>query len=311
VRDLTSRRTFLGLAASLAVVRGAAAAPAGTPVTDDGLVAMFYPAPTSRGRRKAAVLMLGGSGGGYPYADAAADLAASGHATLALAYFSNRGGEPKGLPPALSLIPLEYMFKAIDWLRKATGGGPVAVMGESRGGELALLVAAHRPDLAGVIAYSPSEAVWAALSPGEPHSSWTLGGKPLPFLTPQYVTGDMKGMFDAALAAPADTLQAAMIPVERITGPILMISSRADRLWPSARMASDVEARLKRLHFRPKVENRLYDDASHLLMGLGTGDAPNDVTYGTFTMHFGGTPAGTVAARTDAWAHAKTWLDAL
>jgi dienelactone hydrolase len=304
--SLTSRRGFLALTSCLALARGARAAPTPVSVTDDGLIAMFYPAASRPGRRKAAVLMLGGSGGGYPYADAAADLAAAGHPTLALAYFSDRMGQPKGLPTALSEIPLEYMFKAIDWLRKAAGGAPVALMGESRGGELVLLVGSHRPDVAGVIAYSPSEAVWAALAPGAPKTSWTLEGKPLPFLIPQYEPGDMRGMFDRALAAPAPTLDSAMIPVERIKGPILLVSSRADRLWPSAPMADAVEVRLKRLHFRGKVENRQYDDASHLLMGFGP--APTDVTYGTFTMHFGGSAAGTLAARNDAWAHSKAWL---
>ena len=309
MRTLPSRRGFMALAAALAAAGPAGAAPPRVEVNEDGLVARFYPAAAPAGRRKAAVLMLGGSGGGYPYNDAAADLAAAGYPTLGLAYFSNRGGQPKGLPPALSEIPLEYMFQGVDWLRKAASGGPVVVMGESRGGELALLVAAHRPDLAGVIAFSPSEAVWAALAPGPRKSSWTLGGKPLPFLIPQEAPGDMRAMFDTALDAPPATLAAAMIPVEQIRGPILMISSHADRLWPSSRMANDVEARLKRLRHRGKVENRQYDNASHLLMGFGPADT--DFAYGDYVMHFGGTAEGTLAARTDAWAHAKAWLAAI
>ena len=304
-----SRRGMLGAAAALTTLgAGARAAEAVQDVTADGLVGRFYPARPGSGRRKAAVLMLGGSGGGFPYADAAADLAAAGYPTLALAYFQTRGGEPKGLPPGLLEIPLEYLFKGIDWL-KATTGGPVALMGESRGGELVLLLAAHRPDVAGVISYSPSNAVWSALTPGPAKSSWTLGGRPLPFLIPQQQPGDMRGMFDKALDAPAPGLEAALIPVEKITGPVLLVSSRADRLWPSTRMADAVEARLKRLRPRGKVENRQYDDASHLLMGFGP--AETDISYGSFTLHFGGTAAGTLAARTDAWAHSKAWLAAL
>ena len=310
--ELTSRRGFLALAGSVALAanaqRARAFAPTAQAVNDDGLVGLFYPAAPAPHQRKAAVLMLGGSNGGFPYADAAADLAAAGHPTLALAYFQARGGTLKGLPPGLSEIPLEYLFKGIDWLRTATKA-PVALMGESRGGELVLLLASHRPDVAGVIAYSPSNAVWSALTPGPAKSSWTLDGKPLPFLIPQEQPGDMRGMFDKALDAAQPNPDAALIPVERITGPILLVSSRADRLWPSTRMADAVEARLRRLHHRGKVENRQYDDASHLLMGFGP--AETDVSYGTFVLHFGGTAAGTLAARNDAWAHSKAWLDAL
>ena len=80
-------------------------------VSDDGLVSLFYPAPPAQGRRKAAVLMLGGSGGGFPYADAAADLAAAGHPTLALAYFQtpqrDAEGPAAGALRAAAGVPLQ------------------------------------------------------------------------------------------------------------------------------------------------------------------------------------------------------------
>ena len=44
---------------------------------------------------------------------------------------------------------------------------------------------------------------------------------------------------------------------------------------------------------------------------MGFGPAETDVSYGTFTIHFGGSAAGSLAARTDAWAHSKAWLAAL
>jgi acetyl esterase/lipase len=69
---------------------------------------------------------------------AAGLLAAHGYPTLSLAYF----GEP-GLPRELVNVPLEYFARAVRVLRRQPGVDPdhIAVMGDSRGGEAALLVA--------------------------------------------------------------------------------------------------------------------------------------------------------------------------
>jgi len=109
---------------------------------------------------------------------------------------------------------------------------------------------------------------------------------------------------------------AAAIDVEHIHGPVLLISSRADAMSPSARMANDIEARLRANGFSYRIENAQYDDASHLLMGFGPAMTELQVYEpGTnrvrFTMHFGGTAAGTEAARNAGWARVKEFLAGL
>src|SRR5438445_12682746 len=154
-------------------------------VREGGLVGHFYAAFGASGRTGG--LMLGGSGGSYPDDAAARDLARAGYPVLALAYFRDREGNPPELEQKqLRNVPLEYIFKALDWLeaRPEVRADRVALMGESRGAELALIIGSLRPDVAGVIAYSPQELRWGAVGGGA--AAWTLHGLPLPYAQGHY-----------------------------------------------------------------------------------------------------------------------------
>jgi hypothetical protein len=290
-------------------LRASAAEPVMTQVETDGLRGHFYAAPGKA--RGPAVLMLDGAGGGYPVDEGPArDLATSGSPTLALAYFRNHLGVPDGLPPTLAEIWLEYVFRAIDWLKAQpqVGADRIVIMGLSRGAELALLVASQRRDVAGVVAFSPSNLVWQSQSyGGPPQAAWTLNGQPIPYIA--YGAAPGKAMVDSTsvvLDRDDAAVAAATIPVERIGGPILLVSSTADQVWTAARMADLVEARLKARRFAFPVTNLHYDDASHLLMGPGP--ARIRVTVGSYTIELGGTEAGTRKARDAAWAETKRFL---
>jgi len=140
-----------------------------------GIYGNLYLPKRTAGRRPA-VLVFGGSGGGLTASMAAALLAAHGYPSLALAYF-----KVPGLPQTLTNIPLEYFTSALRVLRAQPGVDPdhVLVAGESRGGEAALLLGAHFPQLVnGVIAGVPSSVV----NPGWPDTSkpaWTARSPPL------------------------------------------------------------------------------------------------------------------------------------
>jgi dienelactone hydrolase len=281
----------------------------GTDVREAGLIGRFY-APTGV-KHRTAVLILGGSNGGFPYDSAAQDLSNAGYPTFAVAYFKNFMKQPDGVPGHLSNIPLEYFFHAIDWMKKRpeVNPGKIVLMGESRGGELVLLLASLRPDIAGVIVYSPSNVVWAGIESPWNKPAWTLQEKPIAFLTSTYTQGDgLLHMFKTALAkATPQQLAAAAIPVENIHGPVLLISSKSDKLWPSSEMADNVEARLTAHHFGYSVQNLQFSDSSHLLMGYGPGIVKMGIPF-LFQMNFGGSKEGTRKARDAGWAAAKAFL---
>jgi uncharacterized protein len=278
-------------------------------VREGGLVGRFYAAAGAS--RRTGVLMLTGSGGGYPDEAAARDLAQAGFPVLAIAYFRDREGHPPELEQKeLRNVPLEYLFKALEWLqaRPEVRADRIVVMGESRGAELALMIGALRRDVAGVIAYSPQELRWAAVGGGGP--AWTLKGIPLPYAEGVYNRATPMSQYTDILDGPADVRNDAAIDVEHIHGPVLLISSRADAVWPSARMANDIEARLRAHGFPYRVENVQYEDASHLLMGFGPAMTELRVSD-RFTMRFGGTAEGTERARNSGWARVKEFLGRL
>lgn len=271
-------------------------------LSDAGIEGRWFDAPGSRG---AVVLMMAGSTGGFPPGAVARDLAAAGYPALGIAYFSGFGPPIEGLPASLREIDIAYVFRAIDWLRRRVGPArPIVLMGESRGAELALLVASHRRDVAAVLAFAPTSVAWPAVDdPTMSRPAWVLGGRPIPFLS--HPVEDRTRQFAEGLAQ-ADKVRRAAIPVERINGPVMLVSSRADALWPSAWMADRIEERLRRARFRHSIVNRQADDASHFLMGPG----PGLVTFvqGDFRMYFGGTEQGTRAARDAIWPEVKAFL---
>jgi len=213
-----------------------------------GFIGHYY-APAAAAPPQPAVLVMGGAEGGLgEYLDAIAALLAShGHPALAIGYF-----RLPGLPADLANVPLEYFIGALTWLRGQPGvdRGRVFAYGASRGSEAALLLGAHRPDLVqGVAALVPSDVVHCAY-PSCAGPSWTLAGAPLPYTS----------QFDGP--NPTDST-AAVIPVERIVGPVLLVCGEADVEWPSCPYARAIDARLAA---RPGAQRHLllaYPGAGH------------------------------------------------
>ena len=193
------------------------------------------------------VLVLGGSGGGVD-SSKAAWLAAHGFAALALAYFRY-----EDLPALLEAIPLEYFGKALAWMMQQPEILPdrIAVLGTSRGGELALQLSSMYPQIRAVVAYVPANVRHAACC-GDTRVpyAWTWQGLPLAYLPPRQI------------ASPEIKSQAA-IKVEQIHGPVLLISGESDGVWESSAMADDIMSRLKRAHFEYPFEHLKYPHAGH------------------------------------------------
>lgn len=276
-----------------------------TAVTANGLVADFYQPVENRGPLPA-LIVLGGSRGGLDERTTweTETLAQHGYAALHLAYIVGPGLPTSArLPTAIHLIPLEYFKTAIDWLRNHPAVDPdrIGIVGTSIGGMTALLVAAHYPDLKVVVAAVPSSVIWSTFGSSR-ISMFSRAGQPLPYLP--YGSGRGSGvhdLFDDGLNALAQHPDA-IIPVEKINGPVLVICGKLDSLWPSCRMSAQVVARLEANNVKHAFQVLEYADAGHSVFGPPI--APENPTFAVL-----GGAAGN-AARIDSWPKAVAFIDA-
>jgi dienelactone hydrolase len=281
-----------------------AAVPAGISVRENGLVATWYP-PAS-GKRGPVILVLGGSEGGENGGKRlGAAFAAHGYGVLALAYF-----KAEGLPPQLQEIPLEYFAKAVTWLKAQplADAGHIGLYGISKGGEAALLVASRQSEIKAVVAAVPSSVVWQGINFAnyqDVKSTFSLDGQPVAYL-PYDISAPFSGVLDLYVRSLkfADAHPDAAIPVERINGPVLLLSAKGDSLWPSSAMSDRVIQRLDAHHFRFEHRHIAYADAGHGGLSPPDGRARNS-GYD----NLGGTEAGNADARADAWTQTFAFFD--
>lgn len=250
------------------------------------------------------VIVLGGSEGGNSAADVAAQLAAHGNVTLALAYFA-----AETLPRELDQIALEYFARAVTLLRAQPGvdSTAIALLGSSKGAEAALLVAAEDARVRAVVAYAPSSVAWSCICSSPERSSWSHHGAAVPSVPPGRDPG-----FRAVPGQPQrpvvhyryrmqDTaaVVAATIRVERINGPVMLVAGGADELWPSAEMARRVRARLASFSRTAADTILIYPDAGHRIGKSYLPAGSTRVAGGR--LETGGTPRANALAQAHAW----------
>jgi len=290
-------------------------------VSDEGLVATLYLPSTERAKRPAVIVLSGSDGGIATAAMYGGPLAALGYATLALAYFAM-----DGLPRDLVEIPLEYFKRAIDWLQAHPSVDParVGILGHSRGGEAALLVAATYPQIRLVVANVPSHVAWSGIASdsGEIRAGWSLAGACVPFLSlARRPDGgsSWRALFEESLRNQQAAASAA-IAVERINGPILFITGTDDGVWPCTMMVDAAIARLREHAFTFAVEHAKYDGAGHAILvpPYRVGPVANPWPGSSYILPrwrlelpppaLGGTSEGNRLARIDAWPTMTTFL---
>jgi len=293
------------------------------PVSENGITGTYFK-PAQDGPRPAVMVMHGTVN--RIMEDAGTLLAARGFAVLALHYF---GGE--GQPAEYIGIPVECFEKAIAWMqaRPEVGEGGVSLLGVSRGGEGALLVASLLEAVNAVVAISGGGVVFEGLHAdprqGKPESPFTWKGQGVPFLarrdTPGFIA---RAIWSGIRRKPLSTLstyvkalqdQAALdkasIAVEKIRGPVLMVSGRQDQVWPSSRLSRAVVRRLE-AHGHPwPFEHLDYEGAGHgaYLPYRPTTTGRAKAFSGT-GLKFGGDPRSNAHAAADAWPKVLRFLAA-
>ncbi|WDU64220.1 acyl-CoA thioesterase/bile acid-CoA:amino acid N-acyltransferase family protein [Pseudomonas poae] len=256
------------------VQRLAAAGVTRREVREDGLVGTLFQ-PAGAGPHPA-VMVLNGSGGGINEARAAL-YASRGYSALALGYF-----KAPGLSDYISNTRLEYFEQGLAWMRRelAPADGFIALSGQSRGGELVLLLASMFPEsVAAVIGYVPSALVHggqAAADPavGRDGPAWLYRGQPLVHLWnnnrhASWAARDA-GLRNALSMSTAledtEAVERARIAVEKIRGPVLMLTAGDDAAWPSSRFGQMVRERLQRFNHPWPVVQRDFPLAGHSIL---------------------------------------------
>ncbi|MBJ7501903.1 MAG: hypothetical protein JHC57_19265 [Sphingopyxis sp.] len=284
------------------------AGPTGQRIAGGGIFANYYPA--SGTGPHPAILLLGGSEGGLA-SDVRAQallLQAEGFGVLQLAYHN-----APGKPAKLKNIPIEDFTRGLDWLKKQPGIDParIGIVGYSKGAEAGLLVATRYPGIRAVALGMPSSVVWDGMS-GENYmlgsfsSSWSAKGEPVPHLAYKGRPDDrgLMAVFEGGLKE-LDENPAAIIPVERYKGRLLLVCGESEKLWPSCPMTDQIVARAARQGGAAPIVLR-YKDAGHAVMGASFADAAAAKKWSKL----GGTAEGNAAARADSWPKIVAFLKA-
>ena len=231
-------------------------------VREAGLVGTLFTPVEPTGR--ATLVSLAGAMGGLWEAPAKA-LALEGFPALALATHNY-----EGRPPVLRLLPVEYVVAAVNWLRRNAGSGSdfVAVRGWSRGGELALLAASLSPEINAVIAYAPRCYV------GLEQNKQNNFGDPTATAAFTWLGRPVEGvpLPDAMRVDPGRPSLEELhgIAVERIAGPIMLVSGSADTGVAGTTPAFSCAQAMRRLDLLHAPHRRVhynYPDAGHSIAG--------------------------------------------
>jgi uncharacterized protein len=180
-----------------------------------------------------------------------------GYAFLSIGYF---GAE--GIPPELDRVSLNAIHEAILAAAQnpRVNGQKIALIGGSKGAELALNLASRYPEISAVVGIVPSHVSFPATNLSASTSSWMYDGEEVPFVPmgwsalPSLLKSDMRGAYSVMLKNQ-EAAEAAAIAVERINGPILLVSATRDEMWPSTSMSEAMVRRLEAARFPHHYEH--------------------------------------------------------
>jgi pimeloyl-ACP methyl ester carboxylesterase len=257
-----------------------------------------------------AILLIGGSGGGYENEDAKW-LSSLGFVVLNIRYFG-----VELLPKKLVNIPIEYFNTAITWLdnHKLVKKGAIGLFGHSRGTEAAILTSYYNPLVKAVVVRSPSSVIWAGPGwSGLNESAWSWNSEPLEYHSVGLIDGAIwlsrilrhkklivtRDMFDKALD-DKKAVDKARLPVEHIKANLLLLSGKDDQQWPSTKMSNMLVSILDESNFDFYYKHVAFDNAGH---------RPGHLSKPDDTFANGGTLQGNIDADAETKIIVKEFFD--
>jgi dienelactone hydrolase len=190
-----------------------------------------------------------------------------GYAVLSIGYFN-----VEGIPKTLDRISLNAIYDTI----KNISNNPkinkesIMLLGTSRGGELVLNLASRFNDFDAVVALVPAHVRLPAGSITANTSGWTFEGQELPFLQIPYrailtsIAGNKQKAWEIILGEENSTPEAE-IEVEKMNCPILLLSAKDDKEWPSQYMCDKIVNRLSDNNYKYYYEH-ISVDGGHYVM---------------------------------------------
>lgn len=237
-------------------------------ITVDGVGYRLYEQINQSDDLNPLVIYIGGSEGGFSTneADVPAALLRAGFSVATIGYFDFSGG-----PPILSEINATAVQKHIKHLAQSyeNGDACVGIVGVSKGAELTLMLASRGKLADAYVANVPSSVVWQASNVTlKSRSSWLVDGRPVPFLRYPMISkaaldifrggDDFRAVHDAGLKRKR-AAEKAVISIERIREPVLLMSARQDHVWPSYEMSIAMMERLDAIGNSHKFQHTDYD----------------------------------------------------
>lgn len=216
-----------------------------------------------KGKNQPLIVGLGGSEGGNAWTSnywkkTRDQFIEKGYAFLAIGYFG-----AKGTPDTLNKIAIEDVYNAIKIAtkNKNVNKKKIAIIGGSRGADLALLLGSYYKDINCVVSIVGSNVVFPGHTTHFTTSCWTFENKELSFVpvneeaVPFLMKRDLRGTFEAMLK---DTIavEKATIKIENIKGAVFLLSATKDEICPSTPMAETMITRFKNNNFKYHYEHK-------------------------------------------------------
>ncbi|TCL55489.1 bile acid acyltransferase/acyl-CoA thioester hydrolase-like protein [Kineothrix alysoides] len=227
-------------------------------VSVDGFRGQLYD-PQNHGE-KVIIIFMGGEGKFISAGLLAEKLAEDGFASLALYYCKGIG-----LPQSFNMVPLDMVEKAIAMLKRYNNNQfqKIVTYGVSMGSILALMAGVVFKDVSAVIAVSPTHIIpegFITKKKVSGQSFLTYRGKPYNY-TSIDDTLPMYKYFSKAYESD----EKAEIPVENISGNILLLAGKKDCSWPASTSVDKMRLRIEAVRYHEKLHTHVYENGGHFI----------------------------------------------
>lgn len=243
----------------------------------EGFIAHYYPGNIETNK---AIISVGGASCNEKTSIAMSGfLRKAGYNVLVLGFYLW-----KGLSKNLASIPVDYVEKAVKWLKEEQGIEQIAMTGASTGAGYTLLCASLIPDITCVIPVVPYDYVMEGTTSNNKRlhcSVYTWHGKNIPYTEIPLLDQGTLNWLKMAKNAPgygirrfmrfgydymADSLnQESRIRVENMHADILLLAVKDDDCWPSDVAVLRIMKVFEESNYSYRVKLHIYEKGSHAL----------------------------------------------